>query len=155
MSAKPSRLVERVKAAAAPASSVANPMLLAKAIEQFEESRPSLNHNRSSTAAEKRRTMDLLQAHLIARGRPADKTEVRRDELVDFVSDYAQRPAKASAEAAPLTPSTGRPKACARTLPAPSAAKATQVLPTLNCRRSSSRLATSPISELPTSSGRP
>jgi integrase len=94
-------LVQQVKAATVSAASVANPMLLKTAIELFEQSRGTLDHNRRSTAGEKRRTMDLLQAHLTANGRPANSThvhEVRRDELLDFVNAYAQRPAKAGIE---------------------------------------------------------
>ncbi|WP_140628288.1 site-specific integrase [Methylibium rhizosphaerae] len=102
-------LVQQVKAATVSAASVANPMLLKTAIEVFEQSRGTLDSNRRSTAGEKRRTMDLLQAHLIAHGRPADSThvhEVRRDELLDFVNAYAQRPAKAGIDAEPSEPNS-------------------------------------------------
>jgi hypothetical protein len=79
----------------------ANPVLLKTAIELFEQSRPTLNGNRRGTASEKRRTMDLLHAHLIAHRHPSQTIyvhDVRRDELVDFVTEYASRPAKASGD---------------------------------------------------------
>lgn len=91
-------LVQQVKTATTAVAAVANPMLLKTAIDLYEQSRGTLDSNRRSTAGEKRRTMDLLQAYLVANGRPADTTHVhdlRRDELIGFVSDYAQRPAKA------------------------------------------------------------
>jgi hypothetical protein len=81
----------------------ANPVLLKTAIELFEQSRPTLNGNRRGTASEKRRTMDLLQAHLTARQHPSQTIyvhDVRRDELIDFVTEYARRPAKSSSDGA-------------------------------------------------------
>ncbi len=94
-------LVQQVKAVTAKAAPVANPTLMKTAIELYEGSRGLLDSNRRSTAGERRRTMDLLQAHLVANGRAQATThvhEVRRDELIDFITSYADRPAKASAE---------------------------------------------------------
>ncbi|WP_422012771.1 DUF6538 domain-containing protein [Roseateles sp.] len=81
----------------------ANPALLKTSIELFERSRATLNGNRRGTAGEKRRTMDLLDAHLVARRHPAQTIyvhDVLRHELIDFVTEYARRPAKASSDGA-------------------------------------------------------
>lgn len=96
-------MVQQSRPATMSAAHPANPTLLKKAIELFEQSRPTLNGNRRGTASEKRRTMDLLQAHLIARRHPAQTIyvhDVRRDELIDFVTEYASRPAKACSDGA-------------------------------------------------------
>ncbi|MFG6443006.1 DUF6538 domain-containing protein [Roseateles sp. LKC17W] len=96
-------LVQQATPAIMSAAHPANPVLLKTAIELFEQSRPTLNGNRRGTASEKRRTMDLLQVHLIARRRPSQLIyvhDIRRDELIDFVTEYAQRPAKACSDGA-------------------------------------------------------
>lgn len=76
-----------------------NPILLKDAIELYESTRGALNQNRRSTAGEKRRTLDLMRAHLRSTGL-RDETlyvhEIRRDQLVAFLGIYANRRGKAA-----------------------------------------------------------
>lgn len=90
-------LVQQVKTVTAAAAPVANPTLMRKAIDIYVGSRGTISDNKRSTAGEKRRTMELLWAHLQSHGRQHDTTyvhEIRRDELVEFIEEYAKRPAK-------------------------------------------------------------
>lgn len=82
-----------------PASRPLNPILLKDAIELYESTRGALNQNRRSTAGEKRRTLDLMRAHLRSTGL-RDETlyvhEIRRDQLIAFLGVYANRRGKAA-----------------------------------------------------------
>lgn len=124
-------LVQQVKSVTAAAAPVANPVLMTKALELYESSRGSLDNNKRSTASEKRRTIDLLWAYLLANGR-SDSTyvhEIRRDELVGFIQAYAARPAKDVQEPAAPTKQAAAADTNPKKATAADRAKATKLSP--------------------------
>lgn len=91
-----------------------NPVLLKDALDLYQSTRGTLGGNRRSTAGEKRRTLELLLAHLLATGHPEDALYVhglRRDHLLNFVTSYASRRGKLSAPEPIASESIGRESA--------------------------------------------
>jgi hypothetical protein len=83
-------------------SGVIAPTTLRGAIDLYADSRVPLSTNRPGTAAEKRRTLDLLVTYCNEHGRDARTMlihEVSRGVLIDFVQHYAGRDSKKAAQA--------------------------------------------------------
>lgn len=77
-----------------------NPVLLKDALGLYESTRNALSRNRRATAGEKRRTIELLTAHLLGTGHSEGSLyvhEIRRDQLLNFIISYAKRRGKSSA----------------------------------------------------------